>query len=324
MDKVAYLLISYNQAEYIVSALNSAFRQTFPNLLIVICDDGSTDGTRELITQFLETNHTKHRIKTIFNEKNIGFTAFLNSIHEQITAKYFIYSSGDDIASIYKAETSVRLLEKTEMSAVVCNVTCIDKAGSTIHKSFINLPKSPCEHCNQLNLPYHLIALTDEFIERVFPIPTGTYAEDQLLMRIAFLCKKFGVASTSKSLVMYRLTNESVTGRLKMPSLNRFRDSLSFSLETNENILRALMFFDDSELVPCKKKVSQMLELENFAILNCEKRFITRVNAVLFLTSRASLLGLKIYLKLASLLFFTPRFYHRLSQLKVRILRRKT
>jgi glycosyltransferase involved in cell wall biosynthesis len=40
---------SYNYAPYLKEAIESALGQTYDNLELIICDDGSTDGSAEII-----------------------------------------------------------------------------------------------------------------------------------------------------------------------------------------------------------------------------------------------------------------------------------
>ena len=310
MEKVAYLLVSYNHAEYIVDALNTAFSQTLNDLLIVVCDDASNDGTQELIVEFLKTADTTHRFQTIFNTTNLGFPAFLNKIHKQIHAEYFVYASGDDLASRNKAEASLRLMSETKALAVVCNVSYINKEGVPIDGNIFELPNVPFSFHRQNTLPYHLVALSGQFIKRVLPLPEGTYAEDQVFLRLAFMCKSFGVAATKQSLVRYRITDTSITGKLNKKGLSYFRRRVRVSAETNKHILDALASFNVDELTDCKEKIITPLELHRVTMLNCERNFQFRMLALLTVSLNARFLSLKQYIKLASLLIFSTRLYY--------------
>jgi len=46
---VSFLILTYNQVDFVENALSGAFSQTYSPLEIVISDDASTDGTREKI-----------------------------------------------------------------------------------------------------------------------------------------------------------------------------------------------------------------------------------------------------------------------------------
>ena len=46
---VTVVLATYNQEDYVQKALGSILSQTYINLEIIICDNGSTDKTKEII-----------------------------------------------------------------------------------------------------------------------------------------------------------------------------------------------------------------------------------------------------------------------------------
>jgi len=53
---VTVILATYNQETYVANALNSILKQTYQNLEIIICDNGSTDGTKAVIKKMILTN----------------------------------------------------------------------------------------------------------------------------------------------------------------------------------------------------------------------------------------------------------------------------
>src|SRR5215469_3272736 len=49
---VSALINTYNYARYLPFAINSVLRQTYPNIEIIVVDDGSTDHTPEVLEQY--------------------------------------------------------------------------------------------------------------------------------------------------------------------------------------------------------------------------------------------------------------------------------
>lgn len=93
--KVAICVTSYNQINYIEKALASLLRQktNFP-YLIVVGDDYSTDGSRELLKS-IQKEHPD-RIRIVFQSKNVGLFQNRKSILEQCDALYIAFCDGDD------------------------------------------------------------------------------------------------------------------------------------------------------------------------------------------------------------------------------------
>ena len=50
--KVSVVVKSYNHAAYIHQTIQSVLEQSFQDFEIVVTDDGSTDGTSEVVRQF--------------------------------------------------------------------------------------------------------------------------------------------------------------------------------------------------------------------------------------------------------------------------------
>ena len=59
-DKVSIIIPCYNQAEYLPRALESALNQDYPNVEVIVVDDGSTDNTYEIAKAYLDENNAKY------------------------------------------------------------------------------------------------------------------------------------------------------------------------------------------------------------------------------------------------------------------------
>src|SRR5438128_3970755 len=71
MTKVSVALLTYNHERYIAQALQSVLSQQLASAFeIVVGDDASTDGTREIISGF-QRMHID-RLRTIFPDRNLG------------------------------------------------------------------------------------------------------------------------------------------------------------------------------------------------------------------------------------------------------------
>ncbi len=68
--KVSVIVPNYNHKEYLKERLDSIYNQTYKNFEVILLDDCSSDGSRELLAEYAE----KHKDNTIFapNEKNSG------------------------------------------------------------------------------------------------------------------------------------------------------------------------------------------------------------------------------------------------------------
>ena len=83
----------YNSEKYIVDSIESILSQTFTDFEFIIIDDGSTDNTARILSNFLDP-----RITVIHNEKNIGLVASLNIGIAIAHGEYIARMDADDIS----------------------------------------------------------------------------------------------------------------------------------------------------------------------------------------------------------------------------------
>jgi glycosyltransferase involved in cell wall biosynthesis len=95
--KVSVCVMTYNQAGYIGQCLQSLVDQQtdFP-FEIIVGDDGSTDGTREVIQDFVARH--PGLIVPVLHERNIGPTVNYFSVHNLARGVYVAHLDGDDYA----------------------------------------------------------------------------------------------------------------------------------------------------------------------------------------------------------------------------------
>ena len=104
---ITFLIPVYNEVKTVRKAIEEAIEIEIPSKEIIIIDNGSSDGTPEIIKEY--KNHDN--IKIILQEKNLGFG---NSIREGFlqSSKEFIYLQFGDLE--YDIKTSFKMLRKTQ------------------------------------------------------------------------------------------------------------------------------------------------------------------------------------------------------------------
>lgn len=92
---VSILIANYNNVRFIVEALESAMGQTYPNIEIVVIDDGSTDESVRAIENFIKT-HPESRISFFKNSDNQGCGRVKRQCVEKSEGEYFCFLDPDD------------------------------------------------------------------------------------------------------------------------------------------------------------------------------------------------------------------------------------
>ena len=123
----------YNGKNYIVSTMESVIDQTYKNWEMIIVDDGSTDGSKELVEEFL-SNRKESRIKLFENPSNLGISATRNSGLEKAKGQYICFLDSDDLWDQNKIEKELSFLQEvrkkdTKAAFVYCGCRIIDEKG---------------------------------------------------------------------------------------------------------------------------------------------------------------------------------------------------
>ncbi len=128
---VSVIIPTYNRKKYVVKAIDSVLKQTYKNIEIIVIDDGSADGTDEIISEFSKKNPG---IISIKNKTNLGFVKTLNKGISSAKGKYIARLDDDDFwRDSQKLEKQVEFFEKNpEYALIGGGVIKIDKEGREI------------------------------------------------------------------------------------------------------------------------------------------------------------------------------------------------
>jgi glycosyltransferase involved in cell wall biosynthesis len=126
---VSVCIPTYNRRNYLEETLQSVFAQTYKGYEIVIVDDGSTDGTEEMIKQ-LGHNARYHW------QENAGDAVARNKLIELAIGKYIAFLDSDDLLVPDAIERMVAVMQREAEPVIVYGPYLrIDQYGSVIGKS---------------------------------------------------------------------------------------------------------------------------------------------------------------------------------------------
>jgi glycosyltransferase involved in cell wall biosynthesis len=124
-------MCTYNGARFIREQLDSILNQSLPIDEIVICDDGSTDGTLKIIQQYI--NRFPNRILLHQNLQSLGVCANFAKAIELCTKDCIFLADQDDVWTKDKTKTIVAYFEQhLDKSVVISNANLIDESGHSI------------------------------------------------------------------------------------------------------------------------------------------------------------------------------------------------
>ena len=95
--KISVITGTYNPGHLIHKFIESILKQTLTDLELIIIDDYSIDGTREILQDYAKKDN---RIKVIFNENNLGISATYNKGLDIATGEYISLVDSDDFLDL--------------------------------------------------------------------------------------------------------------------------------------------------------------------------------------------------------------------------------
>lgn len=115
------VVIPFYNCPYIASAIESALNQTYPNVEIIVVDDGSTKN-QHLINPY------RSRINYL-SKANGGTASALNYGMQCATGHYVTWLSSDDLFTPDKVEKQVRYMEQKQAQFSFTDFHLIDENG---------------------------------------------------------------------------------------------------------------------------------------------------------------------------------------------------
>ncbi len=131
MGIVTVIAVCYNQAKWVVEALDSIQQQDYHPIQLIIADDGSTDHSKQYIREWIRAKAPG--TKFLDHPKNLGLTKNINSALPFVEGDYFQVFGCDDRMLPTKISSQVKLLgEDPNMGIVYSDMQLIDQEGKEI------------------------------------------------------------------------------------------------------------------------------------------------------------------------------------------------
>lgn len=174
-ELISVVVATYNQARYLPVCLDSIWFQDYPEIEIIVVNDGSTDDTREVLAayqQAIETEQTSYasnyneqtqtvervwhpryrqegrKFVVINCDTNIGLSAALNTGFKAARGDYCTFIASDDILLSSMCSTLHQTLRETKADFAYADMYIVDDSGRILRH--FSLPdytfkKSFCE-----------------------------------------------------------------------------------------------------------------------------------------------------------------------------------
>ncbi|OOQ58069.1 glycosyltransferase family 2 protein [Mucilaginibacter pedocola] len=212
---VSVIMPAYNAQKYIAESIESVIAQTYPHWELIIIDDGSTDGTAEIVKRYQQTDS---RIKYIF-QQNSGQGPAKNAGIKISEGAYIAFLDADDLWLKEKLATSVAAIEASGADLLFTNYSVFNADLQTGNLSTMQVADATYEGRDSiiLFLNYNQVPNLTVLARREAIIAAGDFkaikvAEDYE-MWLRMLGMGYGFKSIATPLSLYRMHDSSITAK---------------------------------------------------------------------------------------------------------------
>jgi hypothetical protein len=221
----AVIITSYNYARFVRETIDSALAQTYPRTRTIVVDDGSTDGSQNVIRSY------GPRITAIL-KSNAGQASAFNAGFAATAADVAIFLDSDDVLLPDAVESAVTLMQEGDVAKVHWPLVRMDEAG--VEQGLLELRRPLDEGDLQGQViesgpdgygwpPTSGNAWSRHFLEKVLPIPEREFVTcpDSYLAALAPLYGR--IARASQPLTRYRVHPNNSMGKIQvLERMDRF------------------------------------------------------------------------------------------------------
>jgi len=201
---VTVLMPVYNAEKYLKEAIDSILNQTYTNIEFLIINDGSTDGSEDIIYSYKDS-----RIRFVKNPQNMGLIATLNKGLDLANGKYIARMDADDVSMPTRLKTQVNYMEANSDVAVCGSkiITMDDDGNELKHAPYMVTDPDRMKHFLTVDdcIVHPSVMMRTNMVQNKFYYdPKYLHSEDyDFFLRIS---ERHKVANLEEKLLKYRLS----------------------------------------------------------------------------------------------------------------------
>lgn len=237
---ISCVMSNYNtNADMLREALDSILEQTFRDFEVILIDDCSSDEQSKAVLE--EYARKDSRVRTFYNEKNMGLAASLNRGFAHAKGKYIARFDTDDLCSLDRFQIQYDFMERhPEIDLSSTFMELFGAATGYVVSAFQDAEAVRAQMLFACYIPHNTIMLRKSFWDAnaLQYDPAFDKAEDYDLWTRC-LEKGGRIATIPKALVKYRIHSASVTQsqkpvQLKLANAIRMRQLVHLGLKPTE------------------------------------------------------------------------------------------
>ncbi len=176
-EQIDILMATYNGEKYLKEQIDSILNQTYKNIRLVISDDCSQDGTKEILKQYAQNK----RVEIHYHDENHGGVKNFEYLLKQVKNNIYMLSDQDDVWMPEKIEKTYETLIKNDADLVFGDLEVVDKNLKTMYPSFnkfMLLDRKIHKYINSYEVNYLYNCVTgctlmskSKWIKEILPLP---------------------------------------------------------------------------------------------------------------------------------------------------------
>jgi glycosyltransferase involved in cell wall biosynthesis len=214
MQQVSVILPVYNAEEFLTEALQSVLNQSHHSFELIAMDDGSTDGSTEILAEFAR----RDKRVAMHRRQNRGVAATANECLEKARNELVVRIDADDVMLPNRIERQVSFMQQHQaISVASCYAWLIDRKGKVLAraKPEVDIERGirECEPNYFVSLIQPATIMRRQHVAAVGGYSSGyRFAEDRELWgRLVVAGYRLGVQP--EFLVKQRIHRSSLTGQ---------------------------------------------------------------------------------------------------------------
>ncbi len=271
MKKVSVIVPCYNSEDYLRTAIDSLIIQTYENIEIILLNDGSKDGTLEIMKSYSD-----ERI-IVIDKENTGIGDTRNVGIRKSNGDYIMFLDSDDYYEKDTIENMVKVLEENSADMVVSNYylnTPTKQLEIKFNDFGVATLKENPEILTSINYaPWNKIYKREVVSKAEFP--TNVKYEDVPFVVKCLICSK-RIAFTSEFNFHYviKKSGETITRDERVFDIFKILDMINLEFKNYEyidktsfNVKILMSYLKNSRYIPSEDLQNRLID-KVFAYLN--------------------------------------------------------
>lgn len=221
MPRVSVAMPVYNREKYVGEAIESILAQTFADFELIVVDDGSTDGSAQIIQSYAEKDS---RVQLIQLKRNMGIAQARNIGNAAACGEFIAIVDSDDVSTPGRLEKQVAFLDANPAIGLVGGN--LQRVTADLEPINAGLASLPLEHAliifdfmTYSAIKHPTVMLRRQYMEAAGGYEPGYYAGTDLELFNRLVWEhKIRVANLPNTLIFYRLHERQITQTFDEPS----------------------------------------------------------------------------------------------------------